>query len=154
MTFSQAVNRTPSVQGHLKPGVKALSRVDRRRVACDGRRLRGSVDIDAALRVSLPNDARWDYAVGVQKGGNDHVVWIEVHPASSHHVDEVLSKARWLLRWLAASAPVINGLPRRFCWIATGTVSFSRGSPQARRLAGMGLRFPVKHADLEEVLCD
>lgn len=151
MTFSQAVARTSSVGEYLKPGLRALKGVDRARITCDGRRLRGSIDIDEALRELLPNDARWDYAVGVQRGRQDLVAWIEVHPASSLHVGEVVSKVHWLRQWLGTSAPALNELPRHFCWIATGTVAFNRASPQARRLAQIGLRFPVKQINLDEL---
>lgn len=149
MTFIKA-----SIRDHLKNGLKALRAAHRGQVTCDGRRLRGSVDIDSALRVLLPNNKRWDYAVGVKTRQQDSVVWLEVHPASSLHVDEVLGKLRWLQQWLETSAPDLGGLPSCFCWIATGTVSFDRGSPQARRIAQAGLRFPVKHAHLERVFAD
>ena len=152
MTFAEAVNRTPSIKGHLRSGLKALRRADRSRVSCDGRNLVGSIDIDGALRYLYPRDARWDYAVGVSKSARDFVVWLEVHPASSLHVDEVLDKVRWLKQWLETSAPELRGLDRHLCRIATGGVSFGRGSPQARRIAQEGLRFPVKHADLDGIL--
>jgi hypothetical protein len=154
MTFPKAVNSTPSIRGHLKSGLKALRRADRGRVSCDGCHLRGSVDLDGCLRDLHPNDARWDYAVGLARGQQDSVVWIEVHPASSLHVDEVLGKLAWLKRWLRASAPELNRLGGRFCWITTGTVSFGPGSPQARRVAQAGLRFPTKHANLDRMLAD
>jgi len=97
----------------------------------------------------------WDYAVGVANPRQpDSAAWLEVHPASSLHVDEVLAKLRWLKQWLESGAPELDQLPRRFCWIATGAVSFDRGSRQARRIAQAGLRFPVKHVDLERVFAD
>ena len=149
MTFVEAVEGTRSIRAFLKPGLQALTAADRARITCDGRTLRGSVHIDHALAAILPNDPRWDYAVGLVQAQQDQVFWLEVHPASSLHVDEVLRKARWLLQWLSTTAPALNALPRHLCWIATGTVSFSRASPQARRLAQHGVRFPVKHADLK-----
>ena len=79
MTFSEAVSRTPSIRGHLKSGLKALRKGDRSRVSCDGRRLRGSIDIDNALRYLYPNDARWDYAVGVHQSRQDFVVWFPLY---------------------------------------------------------------------------
>jgi hypothetical protein len=116
MTFIEAVNRTPSIRDHLKHGLRALKNADRGRVSCDGRRLRGSVDIDSALRVLLPNEKRWDYAIGLANAGQqDSVLWLEVHSASSLHVDEVLSKLRWLRDWLGTSATEMDRLPRRFC---------------------------------------
>src|SRR5437899_523168 len=48
MTFSEALSRTPSIRDHLKNGLKALRKTHRRLVTCDGRRLRGSVDVDTA----------------------------------------------------------------------------------------------------------
>jgi hypothetical protein len=92
MTFVEAVRRTPSIRDRWKSGLKALRKVDRLRVSRDGRGLRGSVDIDSALRDLHPGDARWDYAVGVGRRSGDVVVWLEVHPASSLHVDEVLER--------------------------------------------------------------
>ena len=155
MTFLKAVNSTSSIRDHLKSGLKALRSSDRNRISCDGLRLPGSVDIDTALRDLHPNDARWDYAVGVANPRQpDSAAWLEVHPASSLHVDEVLAKLRWLKQWLESGAPELDQLPRRFCWIATGAVSFDRGSRQAKRMAQAGLRFPVKHVDLERVFAD
>src|SRR5882672_1240850 len=93
MTFLQAVNKTPSIEKELRVGLKALSKPDRKLVGCKGARLQGSVDIDSALRTIYPNAARWDYLVGI--GGprqRDSAVWLEVHPASSSHIDEVLNK--------------------------------------------------------------
>src|ERR1035438_9784796 len=147
MTFPAAVNRTAAIRDHLKGGLRALKKADGSRVSCSGGLLRGSVDLDHALRNLAPNEARWDYAIGVKKTRQqDAVVWLEVHPASSLHVDEMLDKLRWLRQWLGTSAPALERLPRRFCWVSTGTVSFGRGSPQAKKVALAGLRHPVKHA--------
>jgi hypothetical protein len=113
------------------------------------------VDIDSALRRIYPNAARWDYLVGIRgPRQQDSAVWLEVHPASSSHIGEVLSKLQWLKQWLAASAPELNQLRPRFCWVAAGTVSFRRGSQEEKRIAEVGLRFPVKHLNLESLVAD
>src|SRR5438105_14900063 len=105
MTFSEAVSCTPSIRDHLKSGLKALRKADRGRVRCESSHLLGSVDIDSALRKLHPNDARWDYAVRISATRHlDSVVWLEVHPASSLHIDEVLDKLQWLRQWLGATA--------------------------------------------------
>jgi hypothetical protein len=115
--------------------------------------LRGSIDIDTALRTVAPNAARWDYVLGAGKQGTaDSTIWLEVHPASSHHIGDVLDKLIWLKDWINNSAPDLGQLPPHFCWIATGTVSFSRSSPHARKIEQKGLRFPVKHLDIADVL--
>lgn len=149
MTFLEAVKKTTSIEKELKVGLKALKKSDRNRVSCKDPSLRGSVDIDSALRILHPSAARWDYVVGIGRSRQqDSAIWIEVHPASSLHINEVLSKLRWLEQWLDSSALELNQLPRSFCWIATGTVSFSRASPQAKKIAKAGLRFPVKRLNL------
>jgi len=150
MTFVEAVNKTPSVEKAMKDGLKALSKSDRKLISCKDRLVRGSVDIDNALLTLYPNAARWDYVVGLgQPRQQDSAVWIEIHSAASSHVDEVLNKLRWLKQWLTASAPDLKQLPASFCWIATGKVSFRRGSQHANKIAGAGLRFPVKRLNLE-----
>jgi hypothetical protein len=111
----------------------------------------GSVDLDEAMRLAFPNDPRWDYAIGIsQRPDSDRVVWLEVHPASSLHVDEVLNKLRWLKGWRAKDAPELRRLPAHFCWVATGTVSFRRGSREEKRIAQEGIRFPGKALNLDE----
>lgn len=109
------------------------------------RRLAGSVDVEGALKPSEPNAALWDYVVGLSaQGGTDEAVWVEVHPASSQHVDEVLQKLDWLLRWLKERKAPVRNLRRRFCWVATGKVAFTPASPQGKRIAERGLQFPSK----------
>jgi hypothetical protein len=110
------------------------------------------VDIDAALKSDLPNDPRWDYAIGmIVDSKRDRIVWVEVHPASSSNVKEVLAKLRWLRDWLDSAAGTLARLDRRIVWVASGTVAILRGSPQARQLAIEGLKFPRSHVVLEDV---
>jgi hypothetical protein len=142
MNFRSAVRNTPAIRDHVRDGLQALDQADRQRVTCDGRRLCGSVDLDQALRDTYPNAARWDYVVGVRKSDRtDTVVWLEMHPASSIHVDGVLAKLQWLKEWIRTSAPELREPAAQYHWVATGSVSFGRGSPQARKLAQAGLRF-------------
>src|SRR5260221_13713973 len=113
MTFVEAMNKTPSIKKEFKVGLRALAKSDRRLVSCKGPRLHGSVDIDSALRTLFPHAARWDYLVGVGRPRQrDAAIWIEVHSASSSHVDEVISKLRWLEQWLGSSAQELKRLPR------------------------------------------
>jgi hypothetical protein len=104
------------------------------------RRITGSVDLDTALRNAFPQAARWDYGIGYSSE-EEKVFWIEVHPASSLHVNEVISKLQWLKQWLLTQATNLDNLPRQFIWIASGNVSLQPGSPQRKRLALNGLLF-------------
>ena len=151
MTFKDAVESTATLRGHFQKGLQALGKGDRSRVSIsDTRSLSGSVHVDKALRKAHPNDARWDYGLGINTR-NDFVIWLEVHPASSQHIDEVLAKLRWLRRWLASEAAAFEKLRQEFHWIASGSISFPRGSRHEKRLAQEGLRFPVKRLDLDRM---
>jgi len=55
------------------------------------------------------NDARWDYGIGIQKG-KPWTLWVEVYPADTSNVDEVLKKLTWLKDWLAHSAQLLHNL--------------------------------------------
>src|SRR5579862_1570045 len=141
MTFRQAAKATPAMAPHFKPGLQALRRGDRKLVdLSDTARLDGSVDLDRALRRSKPNDPRWDYGVGTRpRRGAGQVTWIEIHPASSSHVEGVLEKLRWLHAWLKAEAPVLRQVKARFVWLATGSVALPANSPKLKLLAAEGL---------------
>jgi hypothetical protein len=151
MRFRDAVERTPVIRGRYRDGLQALSAADRRRVSCrePRKRLRGSVNLDDAFRPAKPNSLRWDYAIGIRGGARaDDVAYVEVHPASSGHVDEMLRKLGWLKTWLAGAGAPLGSLPRRYFWVASGSVALRKGSPQALRIAQQGLQFPTEHLNL------
>jgi hypothetical protein len=143
MTFKQAVANTPGLESAYRPGLQALRGADQSRVRCKAtRQLTGSVDLDTAFAVRMPNEARWDYGIGFEvRAASEKVFWIEVHDANSHHVSEVLAKLAWLKDWLANTARELGSLPCEFVWIASGRVGMQPGSPQRRRVAAQGLRF-------------
>jgi hypothetical protein len=147
MGFRKAVNATQELSGAYFSGIRALAEVDRNRIEClQTRRLRGSVNLETTLRDYYPNEPIWDYGVGWRVDTkNDCAVWIEVHPASSGHVDSVINKVKWLKIWLQTSAPALSSLTRGndgYVWIASGRVLFQRTSRQARQLAAAGVSFP------------
>jgi hypothetical protein len=143
MRFKQAVENTRGFEQAYQPGLQAIRRKDGHCISCrDSHVVTGSVNLDGALAKTLPNDPRWDYGVGVTgQTTSETAIWIEVHPASSHHIDEVLDKLDWLKDWLQSCAPDLNSMPREFVWVASGKVSFQPNSPQRRKLAAQGLRF-------------
>ena len=146
MSFRNAVRATPPVSVAYRPGLQALREIDRKRVSCrDSRKVTGSLDLDGALKAERPHEPRWDYGIGYREG----VVWVEVHPASSSHIGDVIAKHDWLKAWLRDEAPRLHELPREFVWVASGAVSLPPGSPQRRRLAQAGIRFAGSHLALE-----
>ena len=108
------------------------------------------MDVDTTLKESRPNDARWDYGIGLRNQGNEKVVWVEIHPASSLHLDDVFKKLAWLKDFLRRSAPALRALTTyengpRFIWIATGSVGFRAGSQEMRKIAASGIHFAGTH---------
>jgi hypothetical protein len=143
MRFKKAVRETTGLEHAYRKGLQALSEADRNRIKCaKPRALTGSLNLDETLAESRPNDSRWDYGIGLVAAHNaDRVVWVEVHPASSSHIQQVIDKHVWLLRFLNADAPLLDKLPPAFVWVASGRVCIPASSPQRRRLAQLGIRF-------------
>ena len=54
----------------------------------DARRLDGSLNIDEETKMLYPNESRWDYAVSC----DGKVYYVEVHPANTSNVEEVIKK--------------------------------------------------------------
>lgn len=144
MTFRKAVARTPLLAKHYKKGIRALGRYSSLIKCKNPRLLTGSVDIDTALKPTQPNAKRWDYGIGLRRGSSEVVVWVEVHPASSDHIDEVLGKLKWLQNFLRNDAPALGELPQHsYYWLSPGShTAITADSPQARRLAQAGLIGP------------
>ncbi len=143
MTFRDAVEKTPGLQGAWRSGLQALRGTDGKHVSVeDTQRLAGSVNVDAALTQSHPNDPRWDYAVGHRPTNRkgEVVYWIEIHPARSGEINVVLGKLAWLKSWLHQSAPHLQAMERVFVWVSSGKTSFTLSSPQQKRFALLGLR--------------
>lgn len=143
MTFRTAVEATPDLAGAFRDGLQALKPKDRDRISVQTTRcLRGSVDLDAALRPSRPQDPVWDYAIGhAPKNLQEEVVfWLEVHPATDGEIKKVLNKLQWLKQWLKDEAPELKSLRKQFVWVSSGKTSFTLSSPQQKQIAEAGLQ--------------
>ena len=159
MSFEEAVRAAPApVDRAYRSGKRALARKYRSQVICaEPRRLTGSIDLDSALssEPGYANAPRWDYGVGYKpRSAEERAIWIEIHPASTSNVREVISKVNWLRKWLRENARqldllTIEGGPiRSFVWIATTRVHIPQNSPQARQLAIAGLNMPRRALQL------
>ena len=81
-------------------------------------------------------------------GQSERALWIEVRPASSVHVEQIVRKARCLRSWLADWARALRAITdpsEPLIWISTGPVTLQRSTPRSRRLTLEGVRFPVAH---------
>ena len=143
MSFRKAVELCPSLKHALETGLSALRSADKEHVRVeDTRRLTGSVDLDSTLKSTLPNEPRWDYAIGYRHTTPkaEIVYWVEVHPASDGEIKVVLKKLAWLKQWLCETAPQLNALRKEFIWVSSGKTSLSLSAPQQKQFALQGLQ--------------
>lgn len=142
MTFRDAVTATPHLQMSWRDGLQALRARDKRHVKPDTTiRLRGSVDVDSALKAVDPHGHRWDYGIAYQHTDrkNEFVYWVELHTAGDHEVDRVIAKARWLLRWLETGGKRLAPFEREIVWVSSGATAMTLSATQRKRMAISGL---------------
>ena len=153
--FQKAVSDTPDLGKHAyHAGLKALTAAHRKRIQQGEARILGSINLDGALCQRYPNEPRWDYGIGIQKGNKPYAIWVEVHPANTSNVSEVLLKLRWLKGWLSGQATQLHALTppqRAYHWIATDGVHITPNSLEARQLAQAGLTMPRKVLKLNDL---
>lgn len=130
--FQIAVLATSDISLGYSKGLQAMKGNSSMLKVADNRSLQGSVDIDACTKALYPNGARWDYAVGYK----DKAYLIEVHPANTSNVAEMVNKAKWLENWLKKETVEIAKIRmNNLYWIPSGKVALLKTSPQYRRLA-------------------
>jgi len=158
MDFEAAVKQAAApLSAAFRDGKQALKHEHRTLVTCKRGKIVGSIDIDGTLaREPEHRDApRWDYGLGYRAPNDSNcALWVEVHPASTSNVAEVIAKLRWLRGYLASNAASLLKLsraasPKPFVWIATEAgVHMTPNSPQARRLRLEGLDMPRRRLEL------
>jgi hypothetical protein len=154
MRFRVAVANTNDVRDCYQPGLQALIERDRNRLSCEEpRKISGSLNLDAAVAQLYPDAARWDYGIGIKRTETrDEAIWVEVHSADANQVPKMIGKITWLKNWLNDRAPNLMVITRNdspYIWVASGRVSFQKNSPQAKKLALAGIKFPQEHYRIE-----
>lgn len=133
-TFKSIVQAVPAIAGAYREGLQALESKDAGKVKPQyPRKLSGSVYLDKCLKTTNPHDARWDYVIGY----SEKAYFVEVHPANTSNVDEVVKKKKWLEVWLKTNALDLKAMMAgtSYYWIASGKVAILPNSPQARKIA-------------------
>lgn len=133
-TFKSIVQAVPAIAGAYREGLQALESKDAGKVKPQNpRKLSGSVYLDKCLKTTNPHDARWDYVIGYR----EKAYFVEVHPANTSNVDEVVKKKKWLDVWLKTNALDLKAMMAGtgYYWIASGKVAILPNSPQARKIA-------------------
>jgi hypothetical protein len=151
MKFKGAVEAVPHLR--FRPGLRALRRCSDY-ISCEQpRKIIGSVGIEDDLKdkPGYRKCALWDFLIGFCSSKADRLYFVEVHPAASSNVAEMIKKLDWILRWLQSDAQPINRFPwKKFYWIATGGVKIPRHSPQYKRLRQTQIAGPVEQLILLE----
>ena len=133
-TFKSIVQAIPAIAGAYREGLQALGSNAAGKVKPQNpRKLSGSVYLDKCLKTTNPHDARWDYVIGYR----EKAYFVEVHPANTSNVDEVVKKKKWLDVWLKTNALDLKAMMAgtSYYWIASGKVAILPNSPQARKIA-------------------
>lgn len=133
-TFKSIVQAIPAIAGAYREGLQALESKDAGKVKPQNpRKLSGSVYLDKCLKTTNPHDARWDYVIGY----SEKAYFVEVHPANTSNVNEVVKKKKWLDVWLKTNALDLKAMMAgtSYYWIASGKVAILPNSPQARKIA-------------------
>lgn len=146
--FKTAVKATQEISNGFCNGLQALRNDSDKITVDDTKKLNGSVDIDACTHTLYPNDSRWDYAIGY----NNKAYFVEIHPADTSNVNEMVKKADWLSKWLKEKAPALKKISANdvFYWIPSGRCAIENSSTQKRKLAQKKIQliarfqFPIK----------
>ena len=131
--FKEAVEATPEIRKGYCKGLQALKGNAAKVNVADTRKLDGSVDIDACTLELYPDAPRWDYAIGY----DEKAYFLEVHPANTSNVKEMIQKAEWLKQWLQQKAPALKAIASNgsFYWVPSSKYAIQPNSPQYRKLA-------------------
>jgi len=93
MSFSEKVRAIDEINDCLRSGLQALGGNSTVVVTANSRDCQGSVDFDDCLQHRYPDTARWDYLIGYA----GRAYFVEVHPATTRNVSEVINKLCWPL---------------------------------------------------------
>lgn len=131
--FKAAVDKCCELSGSCKTGLTALGPNSKVIKASDNSLIDGSVDIDGVVKVLRPNEARWDFVVGY----SGEAFFVEVHPADTKNVNDMVNKVVWLKNWLMSVAPDLKNLHKCGCyhWVPSGRVKILKSSPQYKKIA-------------------
>ena len=136
--FKSALEKTSDLKNGYSEGLKALGNYSAKVSISVRDALLGSCDIDGCTKALYPEDSRWDYVIGY-----DQKAWfVEVHPACTSNVDDMIKKVLWLEQWLKEKGRELAAIRNDnvHYWIPSGKVRITKTSRQYRALAKHGLR--------------
>ena len=150
MSFKDALAQSAVLRDGYRSGLGALKGQDRAKVqAQDSRKISGSVDIDSSLKVSCPQDPRWDYCIAYDNGKVEVAYYVEIHPGETKEVSAVIAKLDFLEKVMAKDASELWRMERLVCWVASGRVNVPMNDRRRKKLAQRGIQGPMRGLILE-----
>ena len=109
------------------------------------RKLKASVDVDAAYVPIDPHGNRWDFGIAFRHTNRDAEVihWVETLTAGDSQVGKVIKKAQWLLKWFENEERLLKGFEKSILWVSSGATVFTLSSPLKKQMAQAGLQTVV-----------
>lgn len=158
MVLGKASQGTP-LSPYVQSGKLAIKGEHRDRVSTSGASsVIDSVNLEKALSSLSPGAPQWDYAIGWISSGTDSCCFVEVHPANTLQVEEIVRKKTSAAALLTQHAPKVMRLADQtrlrigkpvWRWITTGAhVGIHANTPAARRLRQAGVSMPTRHVEL------
>jgi hypothetical protein len=140
VTSCKFLRAAPSFGEHVKEGKVALKGEHRKKVVIEAM---CSVDLDTHGPASAHGEKRWDYLL-VNHDGKGHGV--EVHPATTREVDDMIAKKRWAEGLLAKEAKKVTVV--KWHWVASGRVDIRKHDRSRKMLIDAHIEFPHEHVDV------
>ncbi|MCF8230833.1 MAG: hypothetical protein K9J27_01495 [Bacteroidales bacterium] len=147
MTFKKTVEQHSETHSCYKGGLKAMGGNSQKIKTTNTRLINGSVFLEECLANNYPHANLWDYMVSY----NSKIYFIEVHPAETKNISEMINKVNWLKGWLKNNGAPFNAMKSKkypYRWVASGRVNIARNSSQMRKLARSGIAFPQEITQL------
>lgn len=131
--FQESVEATADIAKGFCKGLQALKSNSTAVSTKNDRQITGSVDIDTMTKTLYPTASRWDYAIGYE----DKAYFLEIHPANTSNVSEMINKKNWLENWLISKAPALRSIKADapYYWVPSGKNAILKTSRQYRQIA-------------------
>ena len=140
MNFEEIVRGLPSIGKCYRDGLSGVKGEHRSKLQTENpRHWKGSADLEKCYFQSR-GEASFDYLIGHGREG----YFVEIHPASTSEVNTLVLKKESIERWLKEEASSLKKILayQPYVWLSTNKVAILKNSPQAKRLAKSGIRFP------------
>jgi len=134
-----ALKSSSALKAMVQDGNGALQKRHRRYLSEEVRNVfADSLDLDAALRETLPQENRWDYLLG--HNTTTKIIGLEPHSAKQDEISTVIRKKEAARGQLAEHLKPGKGISK-WLWVASGDVHFANTEKARRRLDESGILF-------------